>query len=105
MMGQVHIFFSAHGVPVAYVEEAGDPYKAEMEECVQLIMAEVKNRGIRCPHTLAYQVICSALVSAWRLHGTYYLHGYVNVILNCFVNEYVTCQVCTVVDHLGTTKF
>ncbi|KAK7356881.1 hypothetical protein VNO80_16161 [Phaseolus coccineus] len=24
---------SAHGVPLAYVEEAGDPYKAEMEEC------------------------------------------------------------------------
>lgn len=53
---QVQIFFSAHGVPVAYVEEAGDPYKAEMEECVQLIMSEVKRRGIRSPHTLAYQV-------------------------------------------------
>uniref|UniRef100_A0A7I4D2S5 Ferrochelatase n=1 Tax=Physcomitrium patens TaxID=3218 RepID=A0A7I4D2S5_PHYPA len=52
---EVHIFFSAHGVPVAYVEEAGDPYKAEMEECVELIMAAVKARGIRCPHTLAYQ--------------------------------------------------
>ena len=35
------IFFSAHGVPVAYVEEAGDPYKAEMEECVDLIMKEL----------------------------------------------------------------
>lgn len=59
MLCQVHIFFSAHGVPVAYVEEAGDPYKAEMEECVQLIMAAVKGRGIRCPHTLAYQVSCT----------------------------------------------
>ena len=27
------IFFSAHGVPRAYVEEAGDPYKDEMEHC------------------------------------------------------------------------
>ncbi|KAL9256444.1 Ferrochelatase-2, chloroplastic-like protein [Drosera capensis] len=27
------MFFSAHGVPLANVEEAGDPYKAEMEEC------------------------------------------------------------------------
>lgn len=53
---QVHIFFSAHGVPVAYVEEAGDPYKAEMEECVELIMNEVKKRNIPNPHTLAYQV-------------------------------------------------
>mmetsp|Transcript_25545 Transcript_25545/g.48324 ORF Transcript_25545/g.48324 Transcript_25545/m.48324 type:complete len:503 (+) Transcript_25545:403-1911(+) len=49
------IFFSAHGVPVSYVEEAGDPYKEEMEECVDLIMAEVKRRGANNPHTLAYQ--------------------------------------------------
>lgn len=52
---EVDIFFSAHGVPVAYVEEAGDPYKAEMEECVQLIMDELRRRGVNNPHTLAYQ--------------------------------------------------
>jgi ferrochelatase len=50
------IFFSAHGVPLAYVEEAGDPYKAEMEECVDLIMEELEKRGITNPCTLAYQV-------------------------------------------------
>lgn len=50
------MFFSAHGVPVTYVEDAGDPYKAEMEECVDLIMAELKRRGYQNPHTLAYQV-------------------------------------------------
>eukprot|EP00959_Pyramimonas_sp_CCMP1952_P406586 8521682-Pyramimonas_sp.AAC.2 len=49
------IFFSAHGVPKSYVEE-GDPYKEEMEECVQLIMAEVKKRGVNNDHVLAYQV-------------------------------------------------
>ncbi|KAJ4790404.1 Ferrochelatase [Rhynchospora pubera] len=52
---QVMIFFSAHGVPLAYVEEAGDPYKAEMEECVDLIMEELEKRGINNPCTLAYQ--------------------------------------------------
>ncbi|KAJ7521668.1 hypothetical protein O6H91_19G063000 [Diphasiastrum complanatum] len=52
---EVHIFFSAHGVPVSYVKEAGDPYKAEMEECVDLIMNELKSRGVKCKHTLAYQ--------------------------------------------------
>eukprot|EP00898_Chlorokybus_atmophyticus_P005988 jgi/Chlat1/6390/Chrsp44S05761 len=51
----VRIFFSAHGVPVSYVTEAGDPYKAEMEECVDLIMAELKTRGRLNPATLAYQ--------------------------------------------------
>ncbi|CAI9106345.1 OLC1v1005475C2 [Oldenlandia corymbosa var. corymbosa] len=52
---QVMIFFSAHGVPLAYVEEAGDPYKAEMEECVDLIMEELENRKITNAYTLAYQ--------------------------------------------------
>ncbi|KAI4330072.1 hypothetical protein MLD38_028380 [Melastoma candidum] len=52
---KVVIFFSAHGVPLAYVEEAGDPYKAEMEECVDLIMEELENRRITNSFTLAYQ--------------------------------------------------
>ncbi|CAL1371851.1 unnamed protein product [Linum trigynum] len=52
---KVVIFFSAHGVPIAYVEEAGDPYKAEMEECVDLIMDELEKRRITNPYTLAYQ--------------------------------------------------
>ncbi|KAI3462466.1 hypothetical protein Pfo_019129 [Paulownia fortunei] len=53
---EVMIFFSAHGVHLAYVEEAGDPYKAEMEECVDLIMEELENRRINNGYTLAYQV-------------------------------------------------
>ncbi|KAK1321141.1 hypothetical protein QJS10_CPA03g02558 [Acorus calamus] len=52
---KVTIFFSAHGVPLAYVEEAGDPYKAEMEECIDLIMEELEKRKIRNAYTLAYQ--------------------------------------------------
>jgi len=42
-------------VPLAYVEEAGDPYKAEMEECVDLIMEELEKRKITNGYTLAYQ--------------------------------------------------
>ncbi|KAG6777727.1 hypothetical protein POTOM_017556 [Populus tomentosa] len=53
---QVVIFFSAHGVPLAYVEEAGDPYKAEMEECIDLIMEELEKRKIMNAYTLAYQL-------------------------------------------------
>jgi ferrochelatase len=49
---QVHIFFSAHGVPVSYVEEAGDPYQREIEDCTSKIM-ETLNRPN--DHTLAYQ--------------------------------------------------
>ena len=49
------MFFSAHGVPKSYVTEAGDPYKEEMEQCVSLLMKELKSRGRDNPHTLAYQ--------------------------------------------------
>jgi ferrochelatase len=49
---QVRIFFSAHGVPQSYVDEAGDPYQKEIEECTHLIM---KTLGKPNPYTLAYQ--------------------------------------------------
>ncbi|CAN4086558.1 unnamed protein product [Withania somnifera] len=52
---EVMVFFSAHGVPVSYVEDAGDPYRDQMEECIFLIMKELKARGINNDHTLAYQ--------------------------------------------------
>ncbi|MDJ0648456.1 MAG: ferrochelatase [Xenococcaceae cyanobacterium MO_188.B19] len=47
-----HVFFSAHGVPMSYVEEAGDPYQKEIEECTRLIM---KTLGRNNQYTLAYQ--------------------------------------------------
>jgi protoporphyrin/coproporphyrin ferrochelatase len=47
-----HIFFSAHGVPVSYVEEAGDPYQKEMEACTAAIM---QTMGRPNQYTLAYQ--------------------------------------------------
>lgn len=49
---QVHIFFSAHGVPKSYVEEAGDPYQQEIEECTALIMQTLDRPN---SYTLAYQ--------------------------------------------------
>uniref|UniRef100_A0A1D1YN19 Ferrochelatase n=2 Tax=Anthurium amnicola TaxID=1678845 RepID=A0A1D1YN19_9ARAE len=52
---EVMIFFSAHGVPLSYVKDAGDPYKDQMEECIKLIMVELKSRGIDNSHILAYQ--------------------------------------------------
>ena len=49
---QVRIFFSAHGVPQSYVEEAGDPYQEEIEECTRLIMQTLNRPN---SYTLAYQ--------------------------------------------------
>ena len=47
-----HIFFSAHGVPVSYVEDFGDPYQREIEHCTDLIMQALDRPN---EHTLAYQ--------------------------------------------------
>lgn len=33
----------------------GDPYKEEMEQCVAMIMARLRARGVQNHHTLAYQ--------------------------------------------------
>jgi protoporphyrin/coproporphyrin ferrochelatase len=49
---QAHVFFSAHGVPVSYVEEAGDPYQREIESCAELVMRTLNRAN---PYTLAYQ--------------------------------------------------
>ncbi len=51
-----HVFFSAHGVPKSYVEEAGDPYQKEIEACAALVMARLAELlGHANPYTLAYQ--------------------------------------------------
>jgi protoporphyrin/coproporphyrin ferrochelatase len=49
---QAHVFFSAHGVPLSYVEEAGDPYQKEIEDCTELIMQTLNRPNA---YTLAYQ--------------------------------------------------
>lgn len=49
---RANIFFSAHGVPRSYVEEAGDPYQQEIEDCTALIMQTLNRPN---PFTLAYQ--------------------------------------------------
>lgn len=49
---RAHVFFSAHGVPVSYIKEAGDPYQAEIEDCTKLIMQTL---GRKNEHSLAYQ--------------------------------------------------
>ncbi len=51
-----HVFFSAHGVPKSYVEDAGDPYQQEIEACSRLVMAKLEQLlGHGNPYTLAYQ--------------------------------------------------
>jgi len=47
----VHLVFSAHGVPVRFIE-AGDPYQQQIEATTRLVM---QRGGWRNPHVLCYQ--------------------------------------------------
>jgi len=50
-----HIFFSAHGLPVKYIDDLGDPYKMQMEATCKFIMARLRSLGYTNEYTLAYQ--------------------------------------------------
>ena len=49
--GRTHILFSAHSVPVSYIE-SGDPYLDQIQETVKSVMCEV---GSDQPHSLSFQ--------------------------------------------------
>jgi ferrochelatase len=48
---ETHIVFSAHSVPVSYIE-AGDPYLAQTQKTVDLVMRQL---GSERPHSLSFQ--------------------------------------------------
>ena len=92
----VHIFFSAHGVPKSYVEEAGDPYQVEIEECTTLIMQTLNRPN---PHTLAYQS---------RVGPVEWLQPYTEDALNELgvkgVKDLVVVPISFVSEHIETLQ-
>lgn len=52
---KAHVFFSAHGLPVKYIEELGDPYKAQIEASARFVMRRLQQLGYNNEYTLAYQ--------------------------------------------------
>jgi protoporphyrin/coproporphyrin ferrochelatase len=93
---QAHVFFSAHGVPVSYVEEAGDPYQKEMEACTSGIM---KTLGRSNPYTLAYQS---------RVGPVEWLQPYTDVAIEELaekgVKELVVVPISFVSEHIETLE-
>jgi protoporphyrin/coproporphyrin ferrochelatase len=93
---RAHIFFSAHGVPVSYVEEAGDPYQSEMEACTAAIM---KTLGRPNPYTLAYQS---------RVGPVEWLQPYTDVAIEKLaqegVKELVVVPISFVSEHIETLE-
>jgi ferrochelatase len=91
-----HVFFSAHGVPVSYVEENGDPYQREIEHCVDLIMQAL---GRSNQHTLAYQS---------RVGPVEWLQPYtedaIEELATQGVNDLVVVPISFVSEHIETLQ-
>ncbi|PZV18960.1 MAG: ferrochelatase [Pseudanabaena sp.] len=91
-----HIFFSAHGVPVSYIEEAGDPYQKEIETCAALIMQKLNRSN---PYKLAYQS---------RVGPVEWLQPYTDVAIvelaEQGVKELVVVPISFVSEHIETLE-
>ena len=87
------ILFSAHSLPVAVIEK-GDPYQAQIEETVQLLM---KRGGWSNHHRLCYQSKVGA--SRWLQPS---LHGTLDAMTKENVREVCVVPVAFVSDHVET---
>ena len=94
--GTAHVFFSAHGVPVSYIEEAGDPYLKEIESCAALIMQKLNRSN---PYKLAYQS---------RVGPVEWLQPYSDVAIEELaaqgVKELVVVPISFVSEHIETLE-
>ncbi len=96
----VHICFTAHGVPKSYVEEAGDPYKNEIEDCSILIIDQLeKTLGYSNPYTLSYQS---------RVGPEEWLQPYTEDVFlklgNSGIKELVVVPISFVSEHIETLQ-
>ncbi len=93
---EAYVFFSAHGVPVSYIEEAGDPYQKEIETCAALIMQKL---GRANPYKLAYQS---------RVGPVEWLQPYTDVAIAELaeqgVKELVVVPISFVSEHIETLE-
>jgi len=93
------IFFSAHGLPVKYIESLGDPYKAQSEASVRFTMARLRALGYTNNYTLAYQS---------RVGPVEWLRPYTDDVIRQLGSEGVTDMVVVPVsfvsEHIETLE-
>jgi len=95
-----HVFFTAHGVPKSYVEEAGDPYKDQIENCSLLIIDKLETLlGFTNPYSLSYQS---------RVGPEEWLQPYTEDVLeelgSSGVKEIVVVPISFVSEHIETLQ-
>ncbi|MBD2189148.1 ferrochelatase [Pseudanabaena mucicola] len=93
---EAYVFFSAHGVPVSYIEEAGDPYQKEIEACAELIMQKLNRPN---SYKLAYQS---------RVGPVEWLQPYTDIAIEELaaqgVKELVVVPISFVSEHIETLE-
>lgn len=94
-----HVFFSAHGLPAKYVTELGDPYQAQTERTVELIMTQLREWGYTNDFSLAYQS---------RVGPVKWLEPYTDDVIPQLVDEgvedLVVVPVSFVSEHIETLE-
>jgi len=89
----IHLVFSAHGVPVAVIQD-GDPYQRQVEETSRLVM---ERGGWDLPHTVCYQ---SQVGSGRWLQPS--IHEVVPRLAGQGVRDLLIVPVSFVSDHIET---
>ncbi len=97
---KAHIFFTAHGVPRSYVEEAGDPYQDQIQNCSLLIIDKLESSvGFSNPFSLSYQS---------RVGPEEWLQPYTEDVLEELgksgVKELVVVPISFVSEHIETLQ-
>ncbi len=95
-----HICFTAHGVPKSYVEEAGDPYRDEIQDCSLLIIDKIeRSLGFSNSYTLSYQS---------RVGPEEWLQPYTENVLEDLgkqgIKELVVVPISFVSEHIETLQ-
>ncbi len=91
--GQVHLVFSAHGVPLKVIEK-GDPYQKHIESTVRLVVAR---GGWKSPHHLCYQSKVGP--SAWLKPS---LEETIHVLASSKVRNLLVIPIAFVTEHIET---
>ncbi len=97
---KAHICFTAHGVPKSYVEDAGDPYKDQIENCSLLIIDQLERLlGYTNAFTLSYQS---------RVGPEEWLKPYTEEVLEDLgkagIRELVVVPISFVSEHIETLQ-
>ncbi len=90
---EVHLVFSAHGVPMSVIE-SGDPYQQQVEATVKLML---ERGGWPCHHILCYQSRVGP--GRWLEPG---LHATIHQIASQGVKNILVIPVSFVSDHIET---